>query len=346
MTEEILRDPERVQHYKNFFPTIAPVPEGIARPFWSVMIPVYNRTTYLEETLRSVLIQDPGPESMQIEVIDNSYNKIDVESFVSIIAGDRVSFYRQPKSLEVAGNWNTCIERARGYWVHILHDDDLVLPNFYQQFYNTLKRRSKVGAVICRHTSIDNFRNKEYLSSLERETPGFLDNWIERIATQQRIQCPAIVVRRAAYETIGGFSPELTYSVDWEMWKRIAVHYPIWFIPEILAYYRVHQQSMTTKLLSTNTDFLDIHKSLELSKYYLPPQSAKALNAKAAEVYALWSMGQVQTMFAEGKIYPALARLVEALKFSPSQAVFKRTVSTLLRVLLRRPLMRRLDSSN
>jgi cellulose synthase/poly-beta-1,6-N-acetylglucosamine synthase-like glycosyltransferase len=36
------------------------------------MIPTYNaRANYQEETLRSVLQQDPGPERTQIEVVDN-----------------------------------------------------------------------------------------------------------------------------------------------------------------------------------------------------------------------------------------------------------------------------------
>jgi cellulose synthase/poly-beta-1,6-N-acetylglucosamine synthase-like glycosyltransferase len=54
-------------------PKIHPLPDdGKARPFWSVMIPTYNaRADYLEETLRSVLRQDTGPEQMQIEVVDD-----------------------------------------------------------------------------------------------------------------------------------------------------------------------------------------------------------------------------------------------------------------------------------
>jgi len=50
-----------------------------ARPFWSVMIPTYNpRADYLEETLHSVLQQNPGPKQMQIEVVDDCSPGMDV----------------------------------------------------------------------------------------------------------------------------------------------------------------------------------------------------------------------------------------------------------------------------
>jgi len=39
-------------------PKIEPVTEGLHRPRWSVMIPTYNRTKYLSQTLTSVLEQD------------------------------------------------------------------------------------------------------------------------------------------------------------------------------------------------------------------------------------------------------------------------------------------------
>ncbi|MFX0196931.1 MAG: glycosyltransferase, partial [Candidatus Hodarchaeota archaeon] len=50
------------------YPRVGPVPEGIHRPFWSVMIPTYNCKHYLEEAFNSVLEQDPGPDEMQIAV--------------------------------------------------------------------------------------------------------------------------------------------------------------------------------------------------------------------------------------------------------------------------------------
>ena len=70
------------------------VPEGVSRPLWSVMIPIYKCADYLRETLASVLAQDLGSELMQIEVIEGHSTKDDPESVVRELAGDHVSFYR------------------------------------------------------------------------------------------------------------------------------------------------------------------------------------------------------------------------------------------------------------
>src|SRR4051794_29434054 len=103
------------------------------RPLWSVMIPAYNpRADHLEQALRSVLIQDPGPERMQIEVVDDCSPEVDVAALVKRIAGEQVAFSRNDRNLGLARGWNSCVSRSRGDWVHILHQDDYVLPGFYQ----------------------------------------------------------------------------------------------------------------------------------------------------------------------------------------------------------------------
>ncbi len=77
-------------------PTIAPLPTGRARPYWSVMIPTYHCAGYLRHTLRSVLEQAPSPDDMQIEVVDDASVKDDTEAVVREIGQGRVRFFRQP----------------------------------------------------------------------------------------------------------------------------------------------------------------------------------------------------------------------------------------------------------
>ena len=66
---------------------IEPVGNAENRPFWSVMIPTYNFAKYLVKTLQSVLDQDPGPDRMQIEVVDDVSTKDDPEAVVREVGG-------------------------------------------------------------------------------------------------------------------------------------------------------------------------------------------------------------------------------------------------------------------
>src|SRR5947209_19784384 len=188
-------------------PEIGKVPKSGSRPFWSVMIPAYNpRADYLEETLRSVLQQDPGPEQMQIEVIDDCSKDSTAFEVTHRVGAGRVTFHRESENRGLANAWNRCIERARGHWVHILHQDDIVLPDFYNRMRKGAER-SDAGAIFCRHAFITSKGHWTHISELHRESVGLLDDWHAKITVQCVIQCAAIAVRRRVYEQVGGFLP-------------------------------------------------------------------------------------------------------------------------------------------
>ena len=121
-------------------PAIAAVPEGVHRPRWSVMIPTFNCANYLRQTLESLLSQAPGPDEMQIEVIDDCSTKDDPEAVVRDVGKGRVDYHRKPQNEGAIANFNTCIERSRGDLVHILHGDDWILPEFYKTIEQTAEK--------------------------------------------------------------------------------------------------------------------------------------------------------------------------------------------------------------
>src|SRR4051812_23283601 len=69
--------------------TIAPVVGSAERPLWSVMIPTYDCARFLDQTLRSVLAQDPGPAAMQIEVVDDHSLRDHPAEVVARVGGGR-----------------------------------------------------------------------------------------------------------------------------------------------------------------------------------------------------------------------------------------------------------------
>lgn len=296
------------------FPFIPPLRANIYRPLWSVIIPTYNGEKYLRETLESVLVQAPNVDQMQIEVIDDNSTEGDIEALVQEVGKGRVTFHRNYENLGLVGNWNACIGRAIGHWVHILHQDDIILPGFYSKLQSYLEKDLKVGAAFCRHRYIDGDGNEVMISDPERETPGILDHWIERIGIMQRIQFPSIVVKREVYEKIGGFCPQAGYAADWEMWRRIAVNYPFWYEPTVLACWRKHSRSESSKQVRLGVDIADLHRSIEISKRYLPKQIAAVLSDKARDHYALYALDNAQRFLKLGEYDNAIAQLQEGIK--------------------------------
>nr|MDQ3395471.1 glycosyltransferase [Bacteroidota bacterium] len=217
-------------------PQIPPILEG-NRPLWSVMIPSYNCANYLKETLQAVLMQAPGPEVMQIEVVDDFSTKDDPEAVVNEIGKGRVGFFRQEKNVGSLKNFETCLKRSRGHLVHQLHGDDKILNGFYIKMQDLFEKFPNIGAAFCRHAFIDSQGTHLSFSRIEREESGILDNWLELISQRNRIQTPSIVVKREVYEDLGAFRC-VHYGEDWEMWARIASKYPMGYVPIPLAAYR------------------------------------------------------------------------------------------------------------
>jgi len=305
---------------------IAPLTDIRPRPFWSVMIPCYNRAHYLEKALTSVLAQDPGPEEMQIAVVDDASTLDDPEVVVRRLAGERAVFFRQPRNLGQFGNVNDCLERARGQWVHILHSDDVVFPGFYATLKAALVSRDDIGAAYCRGSTIDENGALKRISVAESSEPGVLPRFIATIGARNKILTPSIVVRRSVYEKLGGYRLDLPYAADWEMWIRIAAHYPIWYEPATLAAWRIHSGSWSTLHLRSGQNIADARHCIEISHSLLPREDAAALSRKARDNLARLAISDAFRALLAGQFRAACCQAWEGLKCRLSPRVAIRTL--------------------
>ena len=308
---------------------IQPIPGGEARPLWSVMIPTYNCANYLRKALASVLAQDPGAELMHIEVIDDYSTHDDPAAVVAELGENRVGFYQQPVNVGVPANFDTCLQRSRGHLVHILHGDDFVLEGFYEKMQQSFAKHAGLGAAFCRQIFIDEEGSQKEFSDLEQTESGILSNWLERLASEQRIMTPSIVVKREAYEKLGGFDHRLRCSEDWEMWVRIAANYPIWYEVEPLAAYRMHTNSNTGRHIRTGEDMKYTREAISIFKSYLPESIAEKVTKQARETYAFSALSMANSLFNKRDLSAAIVQIREALRFSTSSKVIRRTVKIL-----------------
>ena len=314
------------------FPKIGAVPAGERRPFWSVMLTVYRRTGYLEQALRSVLAQAPGPEDMQIEVLIEGPDdplQIEIEGSVHDIAGNRVRVHRLPNRAGHPEIFNVCLRRARGLWVHLLHDDDWLAPGFYTALCRGIREAPDIGAAFCRQTYVDENGESLGLSPLECESPGTIDGWLDRIGVSCRLQAPSIAVRREVYERLGGYCPQARSVFDWEMWQRIAVYYPVWYEPQPLAFFRKSGESEGARVAASGEQIADTRAVIEIARTYLPSEKAEMLSRRASELYAWFALDLARKQIDAGNLRAAMANLGEAIQCSCSADV-RHQLSSLL----------------
>jgi hypothetical protein len=293
------------------------------------MIPSFNCAGYLAETLESVLSQDPGEAVMQIEVVDDHSTADDPESVVDEYGG-RVGFYRQPRNVGHVRNFNTCLERARGHLVHLLHGDDAVRPGFYATMERPFIAYSEIGAACCRHVYVDSDGTEASISRLHRGESGTLEDAAFRIVAGLAIQPPAMVVRRETYDRVGGFDTRLSVAgEDIEMWVRIASRFPIWYETEPLALYHRRPSSLVGGSMRSGAAIRDARVALELAAANLADDRKPAALAHGRRRIADWAIRQAQELAAIGDGAGAKSQLYEALRTDRSAATMAKMARTL-----------------
>lgn len=268
-------------------PPIQPIDIKENRPRWSVMIPTYNCTSFLVHAIESVLAQDPGEHLMQIEVIDDCSTDADIAAVVAEVGKGRVQLFQQPVNRGSLRNFETCINRAKGEWVHLLHGDDMVKPGFYAEIEELFTLYPEAGAAFTAVSYINNTGGEWMYHKRVSDKKGLVDDFLYKIAETQWLQPPAIVVKRTVYEKIGSFFA-VHYGEDWEMWTRIAAHYPVAYSPNYLAQYRNHHNNISSRYLLSGQNIKDINTVIEIIQNYLPEEKRKKLKRAARRSYSIY----------------------------------------------------------
>jgi glycosyltransferase involved in cell wall biosynthesis len=299
------------------FPKIEPVSETEKRPLWSVMIPTFNDGDYLIECIQSVFKQALDPETMQICVCDDCSEDQTIKEKIQAIAGTRVEYYRHPHRVGHTRNFNTCINKAKGHLVHILHGDDQLRFGFYENLTKIFNSHKNIGAAFTRFIYMDEKGHWRALSGLEMHEPGIFHSFLPQIAVRNFLISAAMVVKRDVYEMVGGFCPQIVSYEDWDMWKRIGTISSVWYEPYPFVLYRKHLQAMSFYNLDRHSTIDGLLKCITVSRNYLPVHSREKWIKQAKQIGARFATQQSK-LYMNQKKYRISWRYIErAFKLYP-----------------------------
>lgn len=272
-------------------PPIAPVIGPDARPWLSVMIPTWQPDLgFLRRAIESVRAARPPDADVEVVLVDDASPDFDAQGFAHGFPPGAIRVIRGAEHRGLAANWNACLDAARGHFVHLLHQDDFVSPGFYAAIRRGFDADPSVGAAYTASLLCDADGRGWAPRLVPMSAPGVLVDWPRHVFARLSIQCSAIVVRRAVYETLGGFDGAYRYALDWDMWRRIAAVHRLWFHPEALAAYRMHPHSESARQQATGDHLVEIFRSIERSASLLPPAVAPRVLRAARFHYATYAV--------------------------------------------------------
>lgn len=197
----------------------------------SIFMPTFSRfqSGMLDQAIRSVLNQTY--RSFELFVVDDASVDGSRELIQKYVSKDhRVKHVRMPRNIgQPALTMGLAYKQAKGRYVAFVYDDCIVYPQFLGTLLAKLKAEPDLGMVygqIYLHWSDG---NKQLLGSSY--------DHVRMDAGNNHIPNVGVMLRKDVIETVGWYDPHVLLSrfYDWDLWRRIAKHYRIGFIPQVIA---------------------------------------------------------------------------------------------------------------
>lgn len=204
----------------------------------SVIIPTFDRLSYLKAAVESVLNQ--SYQDFELIIVDDGSND-DTEKFVEKLGSGVKYFYQKNHGVSFARNRG--IREAQGHFVTFLDSDDLWLENKLELQMDLME--SHPDAMVC-YTDEIWIRKGVRVNPKKKHKKH--SGWIFEYCLPLCIVSPSsVLMRREFFYLIGYFDENLPACEDYDLWLRASLKMPFHFIPEKLIIKRGgHQDQLST----------------------------------------------------------------------------------------------------
>ena len=214
-------------------------------PTVSILIPTYNYARYLDEAIQSVLNQTF--QNFEMIIVDDQSTDNTDQVVQKYLSDPRISYIKNPKNLGLVGNFNQCLEYAKGSYIKFLLADDKLEFTLLEKFVKLMDSIPSVSLVTSGSStfgSVTQIRTP-LMTGLQNGHKVILEclrngkgNWLGE---------PTGVMFRKRDLYVGKFNPEYICVVDLDMWLRLLTVGDCYIIPETLAYFRIHPSQASNK---------------------------------------------------------------------------------------------------
>lgn len=288
-----------------------PAIPSTALPRISIVTPSFNQHPFIEETLRSVLAQNyPNLEYL---VLDGGSHDGSVEIIRRYAPW--LDYWASEQDHGQADAINRGWQRATGEIVAWLNSDDTYLPGALTAVAQTFLDQPAVALVFGDCNIVD-----AATQVLEVIRPRAVD--VARILLANPIPQPATFIRRRALEQVGFLDPGFRYTMDHELWVRLARQFRFAYIPRPLANFRMYRG---TKSVSELEGFLPEYIAI-YERAAQDPRTAPLLPASAPRRQGLAHYNLGVAYYGRGEMSAARRHWVWAARLDPGLLIRSRLI--------------------
>ncbi len=256
----------------------------------SIIIPLYNKEHSIATTLQTVLSQTW--QDFEIIIIDDGSTDSSL-SLVNSFADKRIHIIQQANA-GVSAARNRGIEEACGELIAFLDADDEWKPDYLSTQMELVERYPQCDVFATNYEFRD--ENGIVTPTILRkfsfhETDGVLTNYFE-VASRSNppLWTSAVMVRKSAIQSIGGFPNNISSGEDLLTWARLAAKYKIAFNKTMKA---IYYTPTTGPVGKSPVDLQSIHDSVGINLRQLAndyPQKRHSINNYIAFWYKMRAM--------------------------------------------------------
>ncbi len=202
----------------------------MSTPFFSIVIPTYNRAQLILNTLASV--EEQRFRDFEIIVVDDGSTD-NTEEVLNRITDHKFRFFKRPNNERGAAR-NFGILQASGSYVTFCDSDDILYPDYLSNAYETINTNN---SPVWLHVAYEIKGDKGKSVKIH----NLKNNFTKKLAKGNPLSCMGVFVKRE-YLALNLFHENryLAGSEDWELWLRLSAKYPIVFDNRISAALIVH----------------------------------------------------------------------------------------------------------
>jgi glycosyltransferase involved in cell wall biosynthesis len=224
----------------------------VPAPLLSVAIPTYRGAAHLAAAIESVLAQTFSDYELII-VDDNSPDN--TANIVASYPDPRIRYLRNENNLGPQGNWNRCLDEARGKYFKLLPQDDILMPECFAQQIAVMEEDTieRIALVFCARRII----GPADRVVMERGYPGGKRGTTNGVSVTRRCvrygtnligEPGGVLFRTALARRVGAFDATNPYVIDLDYWFRLLAQGDAYYLPQPLASFRVSSGSWSVAI--------------------------------------------------------------------------------------------------